>query len=71
MPWDGPHGNVIPAMSEDQVDATEYLDAPMVTITSGPISTMDPWLAEDATTTSGNNVFAYVDALAPDGFYQW
>lgn len=68
VPWDGPHGNVIPAMSEDQMDATEYLDAPMVTITSGPISTMDPWLAEDATTTSGNNVFAYVDALAPDGF---
>jgi len=68
VPWDGPHGNVIPAMSEDQVDATEYLDAPMVTITTGPISTMDPWLAEDATTTSGNNVFAYVDALAPDGF---
>lgn len=68
IPWDGPHGNVVPAESKDQVDATEYLDAPMVTITSGPISTMDPWLAEEATTTSGNNVFAYVDALAPDGF---
>lgn len=68
VPWDGPHGNVVPATSPDQVDATAYLDAPMVTLTSGPISTMDPWLAEDATTTSGNNVFAYVDALAPDGF---
>ena len=68
VPWDGPHGNVVPAMSEDQVDATEYLDAPMVTLATGPISTMDPWLAEDATTTSGNNVFAYVDAIAPDGF---
>ncbi|WP_350432486.1 rhombosortase-dependent M36 family metallopeptidase [Shewanella sp. H8] len=68
VPWDGPLGNVVPATSKDQVDTTTYLDAPMVTISSGPISTEDPWLAEDAMTTSGNNVFAYVDAIAPDGF---
>ncbi|MEZ8184719.1 rhombosortase-dependent M36 family metallopeptidase [Shewanella sp. 5S214] len=68
VPWDSPHGNVVPAASEDQVDATAYLDAPMVTISSGPISTNDAWLTEDATTTNGNNVFAYVDAIAPDGF---
>jgi hypothetical protein len=68
VPWDSPHGNVVPATSKDQVDATAYLDAPMVSISSGPISTKDAWLTEDATTTSGNNVFAYVDAIAPDGF---
>ncbi|NRB23899.1 rhombosortase-dependent M36 family metallopeptidase [Shewanella sp.] len=68
VPWDSPHGNVIPATSADQVDSTEYLEAPMVTMTHGPISTKDAWLAEDATTTSGNNVNAYVDAIAPDGF---
>lgn len=67
-PWDGPHGNVIPATSEDQVDATAYLAAPLVKLTHGPISTKDAWLKDDATTTSGNNVFAYVDAIAPDGF---
>ncbi|QSX37768.1 rhombosortase-dependent M36 family metallopeptidase [Shewanella sedimentimangrovi] len=68
VPWDGPHGNVIPAESEDQVDATAYLDAPLVTLSHGPISTKDAWLADDATMTSGNNAFAYVDAIAPDGF---
>ncbi|MEC4728896.1 rhombosortase-dependent M36 family metallopeptidase [Shewanella sp. D64] len=68
VPWDSPHGNVIPAMSADQTDSSEYLDAPMVIISSGPISTKDAWLSDDATTTSGNNVNAYVDAIAPDGF---
>lgn len=68
VPWDGPHGNVVPATSKDQVDATAYLDAPLVALKNGPISTQDPWLADDATQTKGNNVFAYVDAIAPDGF---
>jgi hypothetical protein len=67
-PWDSPHGNVIPAISADTPDATEYLDAPLVSLVAGPISTNDPWLADDATTTDGNNVKAYVDAIAPDGF---
>lgn len=67
-PWDSPHGNVIPAVSADTPDATAYLDAPMITLTAGPISTNDAWLADDATATDGNNVKAYVDAIAPDGF---
>ncbi|OUS28794.1 peptidase M36 [Thalassotalea sp. 42_200_T64] len=67
-PWQGPHGKVIPAESVDQVDTRVYLDAPLVTLTSGPIGTQDAWLADDATTTQGNNVNAYVDAIAPDGF---
>ena len=29
---------------------------------------MDPWLEDDATTTSGNNVFAYADVIAPQGY---
>ncbi|WP_076538849.1 rhombosortase-dependent M36 family metallopeptidase [Shewanella sp. UCD-KL21] len=70
-PWDSPHGNVMPAPEGSDVDAyltAPYLDAPLVGISHGPISTMDPWLADDATTTSGNNVNAYVDAVAPQGF---
>lgn len=66
-PWDGPHGNVNPAESADQLDPSAILDAPMVTLTAGPISTMDPWLTEGATETMGNNVAAYIDVLAPDG----
>ena len=70
-PWDSPHGNVMPAPAGSDSDAyltAEYLDAPLVTLSHGPISTMDPWLADDASTTSGNNVNAYVDAIAPQGF---
>jgi hypothetical protein len=67
-PWDSPHGNVIPAVSTETPDATAYLDAPMVSLVSAGISTGDAWLADDATTTDGNNVKAYVDAIAPDGF---
>lgn len=70
-PWDGPHGNVMPAPAGSDPAAflsAEYLDAPLVSISHGPISTMDPWLADDATTTQGNNVTAYVDAIAPQGF---
>lgn len=70
-PWDSPHGEVMPAPVGSDVDAfltTEYIDAPMVTLSNGPISTGDAWLADDATATQGNNVTAYVDAIAPQGF---
>lgn len=67
-PSNSPHGKVVPAVSKDQEDKTTYDDAPLITLSAGPISTNDAWLAEDATTTNGNNVFAYVDAIAPDGF---
>ncbi|WOT05675.1 rhombosortase-dependent M36 family metallopeptidase [Shewanella youngdeokensis] len=70
-PWDSPHGNVMPAPEGSDVDAyltAPYLEAPLVSLSHGPISTMDPWLADDATTTMGNNVTAYVDAIAPQGF---
>ncbi len=70
-PWDGPHGNVIPAPEGADPNAwqtAEYLAAPMITLSHGPISTMDPWLADDATMTKGNNVFAYVDVVSPQGF---
>lgn len=70
-PWDSPHGNVMPAPAGGDVDAyltADYLEAPLVTLSHGPISTKDAWLADDATTTEGNNVTAYVDAIAPQGF---
>ncbi|MCP3061952.1 M36 family metallopeptidase [Myxococcus sp. K38C18041901] len=33
-----------------------------------PDGTVDPWLASNATLTSGNNVWAYADHLDPDGY---
>jgi hypothetical protein len=70
-PWDSPHGDVMPAPAGSDVEAyltADYLDAPLVTLSHGSISKMDAWLADDATSTSGNNVTAYVDAVAPQGF---
>lgn len=69
-PWDSPHGNVIPAPVGSEINGyltAPYLEAPMISQSHGPISTMDPWLADDATMTSGNNVTAYVDTIAPQG----
>lgn len=69
-PFDSPHGNVIPAASNanplDYLSAA-YLPAPLLSLAHGPISTEDAWLADDATETIGNNVVAYVDAIAPQG----
>ncbi|MFC3031581.1 rhombosortase-dependent M36 family metallopeptidase [Pseudoalteromonas fenneropenaei] len=67
-PMEGPHGDVIPKIDNDP-DKTEILAAPLVTLANySKISTQDPWLPEGATITSGNNVFAYADVVAPDGF---
>ena len=70
-PWDSPHGNVIPAPADadpDHWQIAEYLEAPMISISHGSISTMDPWLVDYSTMTKGNNVFAYVDVVSPQGF---
>ena len=69
-PLDSPHGEVMPAPTDADPSAfltAGYLEAPLVTLSHGPISTEDAWLAADATFTSGNNVTAYVDAIAPQG----
>lgn len=67
-PMEGPHGDVIPQLTQG-TDPTTILDAPMVTLSHyQSLSTSDPWLPEDATTTSGNNGFAYADVIAPQGF---
>lgn len=70
-PWDSPHGEVMPAPEGSDRSAfltQEYLDATLISKSHGPISTGDAWLADDATMTMGNNVTAYVDAIAPQGF---
>lgn len=67
-PMEGPHGNVLPQL-EPGIDPTAIVDQPLVSISHfSKISTSDPWLTADATTTSGNNVFAYADVVAPQDF---
>jgi len=48
-----------------------FTDAPVLTIegfNTNPQGGNDPWLAADATTTTGNNVDAYADLISPDGY---
>jgi hypothetical protein len=45
-----------------------FVPPSLVSLANGPISTNDPWLPPGATETTGNNVDAYADLTAPDGF---
>jgi hypothetical protein len=69
-PYDGPLGNgrtpflgAGPGDNPPRVPAASNL----VTLEAGPISTGDPWQADNATTTLGNSVRAYTDLTSPDG----
>ena len=69
-PLNGPQGrggDPYPATTPDRWQAP-FVPPSLVTLSSGPISTRDPWLPEGATETNGNNVDAYADLSAPDGF---
>lgn len=70
-PLDSPRGNdLLPSTARLPQDAPakDSADDQLVTLSHGPISTRDPWLKEDATETWGNNVIAYLDIAAIDGF---
>lgn len=64
-PFDMPLGNeYAPFPSADPKEKLERKSpgSRLVTLTHGPISTGDPWIAEDgATTLTGNNTNAYLD----------
>jgi MYXO-CTERM domain-containing protein len=70
IPLDGPQGNGFaphPTGKPDHMKLT-FVDAQLVSLTNFPFSKNDPWLAESATRTEGNNVFAYADVADPTGF---
>ena len=70
-PYDSPAGNELsPHPTGVYNDRITEPQARMnsVTLEHSGISTNDPWLPADATVTSGNNVNAYADLVAPDGF---
>ena len=71
-PFDSPHGNsVTPRRPRFRmVPFLLIIEPNLVTLESGPISTRDPWLPNWATTTVGNNVEAYADLAAPDGYVE-
>ena len=77
MPFDGPQGNAPSPKANPVPDQVQpgYVAPNTVTIANiGAAafsrSATDPWLASGATETRGNNVDAYADLVAPDGFSQ-
>ncbi|AKU95579.1 Chitinase [Labilithrix luteola] len=70
QPYDGPLGNGTlphPTGTPNRVQFP-FVASNLVTLQSSPFSKNDPWLPADATGTTGNNVDAYADLVAPDGF---
>lgn len=70
LPDDGPQGTA-PSPHPTGVPngyQPAFIAPSLVTLQNGPISTNDAWLPAGATETAGNNVEAYADLAAPDGF---
>ncbi|MFP2957837.1 myxosortase-dependent M36 family metallopeptidase [Myxococcus sp. 1LA] len=71
IPFDGPQGSAgspYPRQALDGYDAPLNVAPNVVELQNSPFSRNDPWLPANATQTVGNNVDAYVDLAAPDGF---
>lgn len=71
IPEDGPQGNDAtphPTGLRDGYQAPLNRPAHDITLANSPYSKNDPWLPANATQTTGNNVDAYADLNAPDGF---
>jgi MYXO-CTERM domain-containing protein len=71
-PLDGPQADFTPHPTGVPDGSRPDLVAPSLVTMDGfnhnPDGLADPWLAPDATASTGNNVDAYVDHVAPDGF---
>ncbi|CAM3474884.1 histidine kinase [Corallococcus sp. ZKHCc1 1396] len=71
IPEDGPQGNDATPHPTGLRDGFQLpLNRPQsdITIANTPFTKNDPWLPANATQTTGNNVDAYADLAAPDGF---
>jgi len=70
-PGESPLGSVMPYPGTEPIGAVPApLDSTLVEVTGlnhNPDGEADPWLADGATTTQGNNVDAYVDFTEPNG----
>lgn len=71
VPEDGPQGNDMtphPTGIPDGSQGPLGRAAKDITITNVPFTHNDPWLPNNATVTTGNNVDAYADLELPDGY---
>ncbi|WP_324290042.1 myxosortase-dependent M36 family metallopeptidase [Pyxidicoccus sp. MSG2] len=69
-PHDGPAGNNATPHPTGTPDGFRpaYVAPSLVTLQNVPFSQNDPWLADDATVTRGNNADAFANLTAPDGY---
>lgn len=70
-PLDGPQGNDMtphPTGLPDNSMPPGFMSMSLRSWQNAPFSMNDPWLPAGATVTTGNNVDAYADLVAPDGF---
>ncbi|WP_163988535.1 myxosortase-dependent M36 family metallopeptidase [Pyxidicoccus caerfyrddinensis] len=69
-PHDGPAGNNATPHPTGLPDGFRppYVAPALVTLQNAPFSQNDPWLADDATVTRGNNADAFANLTAPDGY---
>ncbi|MEM9103915.1 MAG: M36 family metallopeptidase [Pseudomonadota bacterium] len=58
VPLDSPIGDISPFTLSFEAEQPSLIQAPLVSLNHGPISTEDPWLLEGTKYTVGNNVFA-------------
>jgi MYXO-CTERM domain-containing protein len=70
LPSDGPQGNGYAPHPTSTPDKAKLVfgGSQLVTLQNIPFSKNDPWLPAGATTTNGNNVWAYADRGGDDGF---
>lgn len=71
-PYNGPqgHGGFPHPVGTPNGFQAPFVASELVTLQNVPFSQNDPWLAADATTTTGNNVDAFANIVAPDGFQE-
>jgi len=70
IPYDSPAGNGADPKIDPIPDGVQFPFAATqdVTLSNFTFSQHDPWLAPGATETTGNNVDAFLNLFAPDGF---
>ncbi len=70
LPLPGPNGRAMlphPTGTPDGIQPP-FVPGNLVTLANAPFSRNDPWLADAANRTQGNNVEAHTNMLTPDGF---
>ncbi|MFI3155807.1 MAG: M36 family metallopeptidase [Methylococcaceae bacterium] len=69
IPYDSPYGDdALTPLMTPVTKPVSHIVSNLISLSCGPISTCDPWLPATATETIGNNVEAYADLTAPNGF---